>query len=37
MEMSDSQGIRLIADSTADPMMAPYMLRHGDGSSYHAL
>jgi hypothetical protein len=37
MEKRDSQGILLIADSTEDDMMTQYMLRHGDGSSYHAL
>jgi hypothetical protein len=37
MEQRDSQGMLLIADSTEDYMMAQYMLRHGDGSSCHAL
>jgi hypothetical protein len=37
MQQSDSQGILLIAGRTADPMMAQYMLWHGNGSSGHAL
>jgi hypothetical protein len=37
MQKSDSQGILLIAGRTEDPTMAQYMLRHGDGSSGHAL
>ena len=37
MKKSDSREILLIADSAEDYMMAQYMLRHGDGSSYHAL
>jgi hypothetical protein len=36
MKESDSRGILLIADSTEAYMIAQYILRRGDGSSYQA-